>query len=321
MPNPQAINAAQTRAALFLILAVKEGPEHADRVRDIAPALAGLVRAVAARDPEANLSCVLAFGSDVWGRLFDENRPQDLHPFREISSGGRYAPSTPGDLLFHIRAERMDLCFELGQQIANRLAASAVTLDEIHGFRYFDDRDLIGFVDGTENPTGEESLAATIVGDQADGPSAGGSCVIVQKYMHDLPKWNSQPVEAQEKIVGRTKLDDIELDESVKPAYAHNVLTSIEQNGEEIKILRHNMPFGNVSGDGSGTFFIGYASSPQPIEQMLENMFVGNPPGNYDRLLDYTHPVSGINFFAPSLEFLAQPPSASHPAVDLAIPQ
>jgi putative iron-dependent peroxidase len=198
----------------------------------------------------------------------------------------------------------MDLCFEFAAQIMAQLTDSVTPVDEVHGFRYFDDRDLIGFVDGTENPTGAESIAATIVGDE-DPAFAGGSYVVVQKYLHDLAKWHTLSTEIQEGIIGRTKLDDIELDDAQKPPYAHNVLTKLVENGQEIKILRHNMPFGNVSGGDAGTYFIGYARSPHPIERMLENMFLGSPPGTYDHLLDVTHPVTGTNFFAPSVQFLA----------------
>jgi porphyrinogen peroxidase len=176
-------------------------------------------------------------------------------------------------------------------------------VEEVHGFRFFDERDLIGFVDGTENPTGPARVAATVVGEE-DPMFAGGSYVILQKYLHDLSKWRQLSTETQEGIIGRTKLEDIELSDDVKPSFAHNALTKIVENGEEIPILRHNMPFGNVTGNDQGTLFIGYARSPRPIEQMLENMFIGKPPGNYDHLLDFTRPVTGSNFFAPSQQFL-----------------
>jgi putative iron-dependent peroxidase len=185
------------------------------------------------------------------------------------------------------------------------------TVDEVHGFRYFDDRDLIGFVDGTENPTGQDAVGATVIG--AEDPAyAGGSYVIVQKYLHDLAKWNALPTEQQENIIGRTKLDDIELDDSVKPAYAHNALTTIVEDGEEIDIVRDNMPFGNAAKGEYGTYFIGYARTSRIIEQMLTNMFVGLPPGNYDRLLDVSRAVTGSLFFVPSvplLESLADDPA------------
>ncbi len=252
----------------------------------------------------------MAFGSDAWDRLFGVPKPKDLHPFREIR-GRHHAVATPGDILFHIRATRMDLCFELATQIMARLRGAVATTDEVHGFNYFDDRDLIGFVDGTENPVDEAARDAAIIGAE-DAAFAGGSYVIVQKYLHDLDKWNTLPIEAQEKIIGRTKLSDIELDDAVKPASAHNALTTIVEDGKQLEIVRDNMPFGAVGKGEFGTYFIGYARSPHRIEQMLVNMFVGKPPGNYDRLLDFSRAVTGTLFFVPSATFLEN--AATDPA-------
>jgi putative iron-dependent peroxidase len=275
--------------------------------------LAALVRAVGFRDIEAGLSCVMGIGSDVWGRLFGGPRPLQLHPFREIRAGSRHAVSTQGDLLFHIRAQRMDLCFELATQISERVSAATSPVDEVHGFRYFEDRDLLGFVDGTENPEGEEVPDCTLIG--AEDPAfAGGSYVIVQKYVHDLGGWNALSTEAQELVIGRKKLSDIELDDSVKPTCSHSALTTIVENGREMKILRDNMPFGKASQGEFGTYFIGYCSTPRTIEQMLENMFVGRPPGNYDRLLDFSRAVTGNLFFVPSATFLENADAAPAPA-------
>jgi putative iron-dependent peroxidase len=199
----------------------------------------------------------------------------------------------------------MDLCFELATQIMARLRDAVATADEVQGFSYFDDRDLIGFVDGTENPVDQAAAEAAIIGDE-DAEFTGGSYVIVQKYLHDLARWNELPVEMQEKIIGRTKLSDIELDDAVKPSYAHNALTSITENGVELQIVRDNMPFGDVGKGEFGTYFIGYARSPRRIEQMLENMFIGRPPGNYDRLLDFSRAVTGTLFFVPSATWLEE---------------
>ena len=183
-----------------------------------------------------------------------------------------------------------------------RLGDAISPVDEVHGFRYFDARDLLGFVDGTENPTGQAAMDATLIGAE-DAAFAGGSYVIVQKYLHDLAGWNALPTEEQERIIGRTKLSDIELDDASKPSSAHNALTTIVEDGKEIKILRDNMPFGRAGGE-FGTYFIGYSRSPRTIEQMLENMFIGKPPGNYDRLLDFSRAVTGSLFFVPSATFL-----------------
>jgi putative iron-dependent peroxidase len=197
----------------------------------------------------------------------------------------------------------MDLCFELATQIMARIGDAVSPVDEVHGFRYFDERDLLGFVDGTENPRDEAAIDATIIGEE-DASFCGGSYVIVQKYLHDLAGWNALSTETQERIIGRKKLSDIELDDSVKPTSAHSALTTIVENGKEIKILRDNMPFGKAGSAEFGTYFIGYSRAPSTIEQMLENMFVGRPPGNYDRLLDFSRAVTGNLFFVPSATFL-----------------
>jgi putative iron-dependent peroxidase len=173
----------------------------------------------------------------------------------------------------------------------------------VHGFRFFDERDLLGFVDGTENPLDQEALDAVFIGAE-DASFAGGSYVIVQKYLHNMTEWNALPTEVQERIVGRTKLSDIELDDTVKPTSAHNALTTIVENGKEMKIVRDNMPFGNAAAGVFGTYFIGYSRTPRTIELMLENMFVGRPPGNYDRLLDFSTATTGTLFFVPSATFL-----------------
>jgi putative iron-dependent peroxidase len=299
----QSVAAPLTRAAIFLVATLNPGAESRQTVRSFCGDLAALFRAVEFRDLEGGLSCVMGIGSDAWDRLFVAPRPAKLHPFREIRAGGRHAVSTPGDLLFHIRAKRMDLCFELATQIMVRIGDAVSTVDEVHGFRFFDDRDLIGFVDGTENPRGEAAIDAVLIGEE-DPTFEGGSYVIVQKYLHDLKAWNGLSTEAQERIIGRKKLSDIELDDSVKPTSAHSALTTIVEDGKEMKILRDNMPFGRPAHGEFGTYFIGYSRSPHTIEQMLENMFTGRPPGNYDRLLDFSRAVTGNLFFVPSATFL-----------------
>jgi len=300
---PQAVVAPLTRAAIFLVVTLKPGSGTRGIIRSFCADLAALFRAVEFRDIQAGLSCVLGIGSDAWDQLFGAPRPAELHPFREIRAGARHAVSTPGDLLFHIRAKRMDLCFEMATQIIARIDEAVSPADEVHGFKYFDDRDLLGFVDGTENPRGDEVAEAALIGDE-DANFAGGSYVIVQKYLHDLAAWNALSTEAQERIIGRTKLSDIELDDLVKPTSAHNALNTIMENGTQIQILRDNMPFGRAGSGEFGTYFIGYSRSPRTIEQMLENMFIGRPPGNYDRLLDFSRAVTGNLFFVPTATFL-----------------
>src|SRR5215470_3223384 len=316
-PTRQPVATPLTSAAIFLVVTVSPGDAAIAAVQSMCADLAALLRAVGFREPRANLSCIMGFGSEVWDRLFGAPRPAELHPFREFRAGSRHAVATPGDILFHIRAERMDLCFELASQIMAKLEGAVTTVDEVHGFRYFDSRDLLGFVDGTENPTGQQAVDSTIIGEE-DPAFAGGSYVIVQKYLHDMDGWNALSTEAQEHIIGRTKLSDIELGEGVKPSWAHSALTVIEDNGKEIKIVRDNMPFGQVGRGEFGTYFIGYSRSPRTIERMLENMFIGRPPGNYDRILDFSTAVTGNLFFVPTATFLDnvspdQPATSSAP--------
>jgi len=299
---PQAVLSPLSMAAVFLVASIDPGGES--RVRDTLSELAGLQRAVGFRAQEGQLSCVAGIGSRAWDRLFAGPRPAELHPFREVAGPVHTAVATPGDLLFHIRAQQPDLCFELGAEIMSRLRDAVTVLDEVHGFKYFDFRDLLGFVDGTENPVGPVAQDAALIGTE-DPPFAGGSYVIVQKYLHDLQAWNALPVEAQELVIGRTKLSDVELDDADKPADSHVALnTIVDPDGTERKILRDNMPFGAVGSGEFGTYYIGYARTPTVTERMLERMFLGDPPAGHDRILDFSTPVTGTLFFVPSADFL-----------------
>ena len=311
--EPQPVLTPLTEAAVILVLTVEPGAE--DAVRELLSDVAGLSRSVGFRIPNGRLACVAGIGSQLWDRMFDGPRPAHLHPFRALTGPKHSAVSTPGDLLFHLRATRMDLCFELAGQLANRLAGKARVVDETHGFKYFDERDLMGFVDGTENPVGRAALAAALISDEQEPEFAGGSYLVVQKYLHDLTSWNAIPVEEQERVVGRTKLTNIELPDDLKPANSHVALnTIVDQNGEERQIVRDNMPFGRVGVGEFGTYFIGYASTPEVTEQMLANMFLGNPPGNYDRILDFSTATTGTLFFVPTADWLDDPPPRPTPA-------
>jgi putative iron-dependent peroxidase len=278
--------------------------------------IGAIARSIGFREPNGSLSCVVGFGSDVWNRLFGLPRPAELRLFREVRTPTRHAVSTPGDLLFHIRAERIDLCFELTTSIMRELRTAVVVVDEVHGFQYFDRRDLLGFVDGTENPENQDAIDAALVGNE-DPDFAGGSYVIVQKYLHDLASWNALSTEVQERIIGRTKLENTDLDAAIKPSAAHNALTTVVEDGREIKILRDNMPFGHPGQGEFGTYFIGYSRSPRTIERMLENMFIGRPAGNYDRLLDFSRAVTGTLFFVPTATFLESLASSKIPKISV----
>jgi putative iron-dependent peroxidase len=300
---------------MFVVVTLNAGGEAA--CRDVLSDWAGLQRSVgfrAAAGGPLGLASVAGIGSSAWDRLFGGPRPAELHPFRELSGARHRAPGTPGDLLFHVRADRMDLCFEFATQVMYRLAGAVTVVDEVHGFRFFDERDLLGFVDGTENPAGPAAAAAALIGDEDPG-FAGGSYVIVQKYLHDMRAWNALTTEQQENAIGRTKLADIEMPDEVKPPDSHVALNTITgPDGTERQIVRVNMPFGSVGKGEFGTYFIGYSATPGVTEQMLQNMFIGSPPGTCDRILDFSTAVTGGLFFVPPADFLddlPDPPGSS----------
>ena len=303
--TPQHVLGPPSPSAIFLIVTVRGGAES--QVKDFLGEIGGIVRSVGFRSREDRLSCVTGIGAGLWDRMFSAPRPAQLHPFIEQRGDVHTAPSTPGDLLFHIRARRMDMCFELARQLMSKLGESVDVVDEVHGFRYFDERDITGFVDGTENPEDQEAIDSVFLGPDSEGPE-GSTYVIVQKYTHDMQEWESLSVEEQEAAFGRTKLSDMEFDDEEKASNSHLILNTIEDpDGTEHKIVRDNMVFGSVESGEYGTYFIGYAADVSVTEQMLENMFIGNPRGTYDRILDFSTAETGNLFFVPSQEFLDDP--------------
>ncbi|WP_280458073.1 Dyp-type peroxidase [Nocardia carnea] len=323
MGQPQPILEPLTPAAHFLVATIEPGGEAA--VRDLLAELAGLRRAIGFRLPGAGLGCITGIGSAAWDRLFGGPRPAELHDFPGYDGPLHQAPATPGDLLFHIRAQAHDACFELAMAIGDRLAGAATIVDETVGFRYFEQRDLLGFVDGTENPEGalpdSPAGAAALVG-AGDPDFTGGSYVIVQKYLHDLPAWRALPVQEQERVIGRTKLEDFEFAEADKPADSHIAVNQvIEPDGTEREILRANMPFGSIRDGEFGTYFVGYSATPRTTEIMLERMFLGTDEATHDRILDFSTAVTGTLFFVPPQDFfddLPAPPVADTAAEPVA---
>jgi putative iron-dependent peroxidase len=302
----QDVLAPPAKAAIFLTLTVRSGQEAA--VREALADVPGLKRAVAFRIPELRLSCVVGIGSDLWDRTYRGRRPAGLHPFVPLDGGKHQAPSTAGDLLFHIRADRADACFELSHQLLRRLDGLVDCVEEVHGFRYWDERDLLGFVDGTESPSIFDDASVAALVDDQDPPFVGGSYVIVQKYLHELQAWDALPVEQQELVIGRRMLSDIEIPDDAKPTNSHVALNSIsDADGNDLAIVRDNLPFGNAGAGEFGTYFIGYAADPAITERMLRNMFLGNPAGNHDRILDFSRAVTGCLFFVPPAAFLEDP--------------
>ena len=295
----QTVILPQSKDAIFLTITLKEGVEK--QALEAITGLQGLVNGVGFRWPSAQLSAVVGIGAELWERMFDTPKPEGLHLFRELQGAKHHAPSTPGDLFFHIRADEYDVAFELARRINVVLDGAVAEYDEVHAFQYQDFRDPLGFVDGTESPRGQAGIETALI---SEGEWAGGSYIVAQKYIHNLKDWDALPVEEQEKVIGRTKHDDIEFDEDVKPANSHVAVNSVkDEDGESLEIVRNNLTFGDALGN-QGTYFMSYAKDVEITERMLRRMFIGEPEGNYDRILDFSEALTGVNFFAPSADFL-----------------
>ena len=307
MPTPQDVTAKPGANALFMVFALQDGQEAVSQVKGLCADFGAIQRSMRNRFPDMEISCVMGFGPSAWERLApDAGKPRELEVFKEIRGDRHVAVSTPGDLFFHIRAKRPDICFELGALFRQALGDAVAHVDEVHGFRYFDGRAIVGFVDGTENPDDKEASSFAVIAEE-DGEFAGGSYAFVQKYLHIMDAWNALSTEEQEKAIGRRKYNDRELGEGEKPENAHNAVTNIsDEDGNELKIVRANMPFANPSRGEFGTYFIGYARTFSTTRKMLENMFIGDPVGNTDRLLDFSTAVTGTLFFVPPVEMIEE---------------
>jgi putative iron-dependent peroxidase len=287
-------------SALFLIMRLADAGAAA-RVADAAARLPALTKKLDKRASRVRLASGVAFGADFWDTVSPGARPRGLRDFRPLEAGARRAPATGGDLLLHVTAKRQDLCFELAQRLRVELGDAVDVLEEVHGFRYLDLRDLTGFIDGTENPTGKARARVALIGED-DKKFAGGSYVFTQRYVHDLAKWDTVAVRDQERVIGRRKRDSKELSKQAKPPTAHISRVVIHEDGEELEILRHSFPYGTTS--EKGLFFIAYTSDLDLPEKMLRRMIGASGDGLHDHLLEYTRAVSGANFFAPSLRVL-----------------
>lgn len=285
-------------SALFLVLNLRERAREARAAAKAAAKVPAQTARLAKGRPRERLASVVAFGPELWDALSPGARPRGLRPFPALHAGGRLAPATGGDLLLHVVARHPDLCFELARWLRRELGDAAGVCEEVHGFRYLDQRDLTGFIDGTENPKGRERAAAALIGSE-DAAFAGGSLVFTQRYVHDLAKWEGLPVAEQERVIGRRKRDSRELSDRAKPPTAHIARTVIVEDGEELEIVRHSFPYGSTS--ESGLFFIAYTKDLAIPEKMLRRMLGVSGDGFHDRLMEFTRAVSGANFFAPSL--------------------
>jgi len=295
-PQPQAgIVPEPSENALFLILRVPDPEKSGAEVARAASQIPALTAKLAKSAPRARLTSVVGFGPEFWDAVSPGKRPQALRPFPAI------APATGGDLLVHILSRRPDLCFELAMQVRKKLGGAALVMEEVHGFQYLDSRDLTGFIDGTENPKGKKRGAEGLIGNE-DPDFAGGSFAFTQRYVHDLEKWEGLSLREQEKVIGRRKRDSRELSDRAKPPTAHIARVVIEEDGEELEIVRHSFPYGTTS--ECGLFFIAYTRDLDIPAKMLRRMMGTSGDGLHDRLMEFSRAVSGANFFAPSVRVL-----------------
>jgi len=288
--------------ALFLTFTVVDDDAQAMRVKLVR--ILDLLSHFDDEYYEAMVSGVLAIGTNYWYELYPDIIPRELAPFPNIHSEDRNAPNSPGDLFILIKADRIDICHAIGVEIIQLLKPHVDLYEEVRGFRYLDGRDLTGFVDGSDNPRGMQKFNAAIVGDN-DPDFTGGSYVHIQRYQHNMQKWQLLPVAKQQQIIGRNKTNNATLANTDLAADSHTVRAQLAtQNGNNNAMLTQNMPYGDMC--SQGLYFVSCANSPQPFSNLLKSRLVGDEEGNYDKLLDYTTAETGGAFFAPSVTFIKQ---------------
>ncbi|MFC7419035.1 Dyp-type peroxidase [Iodobacter arcticus] len=285
--------------ALFTLFRRRLGRRADARLKALLASVSDRIQLLQAEDSRA--SVVLAFGPHVWPELY-QSKPELLRDFPSISGAIHPAPASDVDVLLHLRGERYDLLHEFADQLSAEMAEWLDVIETVHGFRYRDMRDLTGFVDGTENPEGDERAEVALV---SDGDWAGGSYIHLQRYVHRMEQWKKLPVRQQEAVMGRTKETNEELPDEDRPHTAHISRVIIEENGEELAMLRHSMPYGAPGGE-KGLYFISYCKTPSVFEKMLTRMVAPTSDGRVDHLLNFTRAVTGAAFFAPSIEQLKQ---------------
>ena len=301
-PTPQNVLDYHGTNTIFMVWNFKDEATVKDVFKRLCALVINLNHSAYLRFPDAGVSCIMGIGYDAWHRLnLPVPLPAELENFAPVAGAKHTAVATKGDLHFHLRGDSSSICYDMAADLSNILQAVAVCVEEVHGFRYWDGRSILGFVDGTENPHGEAQRAYFgLIGDN-DPAYKGGSYLFVQKYIHDLKAFNALSLAEQEAVFGRHKASDIEMPDDVKPKNSHSAVANI---GDDFKIIRDNMPFGNMSTNEMGTYFIAYASTFSTVKKMLNKMFIGEPEGNYDRLLDFSTAKTGSLFFVPTLDML-----------------
>ena len=289
-----------TAFAEYLTFVVRDADVTADRVADALAMLENATKSIRQKDPAGGVSSTIGFGARAWPVLFPGRPlPDGLAPLPEMHDGGRHFPSTPGDIFIMVKSSRIDYALQAAKHIIGGFRPIADCIEDERGFGYLDDRDLIDFVDGTENPRDEERAEAVLV---AEGSYAGGTHLLIQKYLDREAAWDALTTEEQEGVIGRTKFDDIEIADAKKQPFAHNVKSKVEINGEEIDMYRQNRAIGTAL--EHGTMYVGFAASPHTLLTSLHQMITADADGYYDHLLDFVEARTGAIYFVPPQGFL-----------------
>ena len=290
-------------SVIFVMLSLKREDIEKEReiIADMADRMEAIQRSMNIRVAPETVKLSFGFSNRAWEYLFPTaKKPKELEDFQGVNGEHHTAPATPADLFLHVRAGQAATSYLVVDQIMSFLRPVVDVVDETHGFHYLEGRAIIDFIDGTENPVGEEAKEWAIIGAE-DPEFINGSYAFAQKYIHDLDAWRALPTEVQEKYVGRRKYSDLELSDEEKDPRAHNIISQDNRDGEEHKIVRMNVVFANPGEGVRGTYFIGYARHWDVTRQMVTNMFTQD-----DRLLEYSTAEKGQLFFIPSKEFLGR---------------
>ena len=290
-------------SVIFVMLSLKREDIEKEReiIADMADRMEAIQRSMNIRVAPETVKLSFGFSNRAWEYLFPTaKKPKELEDFQGVNGEHHTAPATPADLFLHVRAGQAATSYLVVDQIMSFLRPVVDVVDETHGFHYLEGRAIIDFIDGTENPVGEEAKEWAIIGAE-DPEFINGSYAFAQKYIHDLDAWRALPTEVQEKYVGRRKYSDLELSDEEKDPRAHNIISQDNRDGEEHKIVRMNVVFANPGEGVRGTYFIGYARHWDVTRQMVTNMFTQD-----DRLLEYSTAEKGQLFFIPSKEILGR---------------
>lgn len=248
----------------------------------------------------AGVNLVLGFGAETWRKLAPDDVPIGSAPFAASHGPGGAVPATQHDVWAWVHGHGPDEVLDAARAVTAALEPAATLATERAGFVYKDSRDLTGFIDGTENPAVAEAPEVALV--PPGQPGSAGSHVLFMRWVHDLGRFHALPVAEQEGVIGRTKLESLELDDAVMPPTSHVRRVVVEEDGQELEIWRRSVPYGGVG--EHGLLFVAFSADPSRFDVMLARMLGLSGDGLSDRLMDFTRPVSGARYFAPSLEAL-----------------